>query len=231
MLTSAAPRRAGPAPRGSLPSPLLPRSPIGVIDRIEQHRARHRRRLGIARVDVLGAEDHQLQVDADLRRRQAGAVGGVHGVEHVGDQQVDSSRVECGHGLGHAQQARIAHLEDFTDCHGSRAIARTAQSFHASASRRPIPSEPARAPAVAGRVRWLLEAAGRGEPGAGIIGRLPAGRCRRCRSSCWPPGPPRAARRGCRHWLEHASRVWVRYIRGLAPRRRGAAARPNGRPP
>ena len=59
--------------------------------RIDQHRARHRRRVGVACIRR-ETEDHELQVDADLRRREAGAVGGFHGVEHVGDQGMQFGR-------------------------------------------------------------------------------------------------------------------------------------------
>ena len=52
----------------------------GLDRRVDQDRARHRRRIGVARI-VGETEDHQLQVLADLRRRQAGPAGGFHGVE------------------------------------------------------------------------------------------------------------------------------------------------------
>ncbi len=45
-------------------------------------------RVGIARVGLAAAKDHQLQVHPDLRRRQARTLDGVHGLEHVAHQQV-----------------------------------------------------------------------------------------------------------------------------------------------
>ena len=78
---------------------------------------RHRRRLGIAHV-AGKAEDHQLQVHTDLRRGQAGALGGLHGVEHVGDQRMQLGRVEFAHRGRHAQQAGIAHLQDLSNGQG-----------------------------------------------------------------------------------------------------------------
>jgi hypothetical protein len=86
---------------------------------IEQHRGRHQRPVRVAGVGRARAEDHELQIHADLRRRQARAVDGMHGVEHVLDQQVEFIGVEGGHWLGHAQQARVAHLQDVADGHVS----------------------------------------------------------------------------------------------------------------
>jgi hypothetical protein len=37
---------------------------------------------------------------------------------HVGDQVVQLGRVKSAHGLGHAQQSRVTHLEDFSNGHG-----------------------------------------------------------------------------------------------------------------
>ena len=85
-------------------------------DRIDEDRLGHVRRLRIARI-VAHAEDHELQVDADLRRGQAGAVGRMHGVEHVFDQGIEFRRVELENRLGHPQQPRIAHPENFPDRH------------------------------------------------------------------------------------------------------------------
>ena len=85
-------------------------------DRIAQDGLRHRRRVGIALVAV-EAEDHQLQVHADLRRGQSHALGGGHGLEHVRDQRAQLGRAEMRHGRGHAQQPRVAHLQDGVD-HG-----------------------------------------------------------------------------------------------------------------
>jgi hypothetical protein len=47
--------------------------------------------------------DHAL-VHVDLGGRQAHALGGVHGLEHVVDQLADAV-VDGGHGLGHGVQA------------------------------------------------------------------------------------------------------------------------------
>ena len=61
--------------------------------------------------------EFKLQVDTDLRRRQARAVGRVHRVEHVGHQRVQLGDVEGLHRLRDAQQARVAHLENLTHAH------------------------------------------------------------------------------------------------------------------
>jgi hypothetical protein len=45
------------------------------------------------------------------------AVAGAHGVEHVGHQQMQRVGVEFGHALGDAQQAFVAHFQNFTHCH------------------------------------------------------------------------------------------------------------------
>ncbi|MCY1374547.1 hypothetical protein D9M69_618960 [compost metagenome] len=87
--------------------------------RVDQHRARHGRRVGVARVGHAAAEDHHLQVHADLRRGQARAVGGGHGVEQIGHQLVQLGGVERGHGTRHAQQARVAHFQDGLNGHGA----------------------------------------------------------------------------------------------------------------
>ena len=84
--------------------------------RVDQDRFRHRRRIGVTLV-LPESEDHQCQVDPDLRRGQAGAASRVHGLEQVGDQRAHGRGVEFTHGLGDAQQARVAHLENFTNGH------------------------------------------------------------------------------------------------------------------
>ncbi|MNY61319.1 hypothetical protein D3C86_1979880 [compost metagenome] len=66
---------------------------------------------------MLETEDHQSQVDTDLRRRQAHATDAFHGLEHVVDQLPQLGAVEH---LGrnrrsNAQQALIAHFQNFTD--------------------------------------------------------------------------------------------------------------------
>jgi hypothetical protein len=72
----------------------------------------------------VGAKDHELLVDADLRGSEAGAVHRLHGLEHVAHEQVQRIGVECGHGLRDAQQARVAHLQDLANGHAalSRAL-------------------------------------------------------------------------------------------------------------
>ena len=85
-------------------------------DRIDQHRLGNRRGFGIAHV-ALEAEDHQLPVDADLGRRETRAVGGVHGVEHVGDQCVHRKGTEFRDRFCLAQQARVAHAQNFVHAH------------------------------------------------------------------------------------------------------------------
>ena len=85
--------------------------------RVDQHRGRHGRRIGVAHVARV-AEDHQLQIDTDLRRRQTSTVGRGHGLEHVGNQYLQLRRAKCAHGRGHTQQARVAHPQNFMHAHG-----------------------------------------------------------------------------------------------------------------
>ena len=82
--------------------------------RIEQDRAGYRRRVGVA-LAVIETEDHQLQIDPDLRRSQPDASGRVHGIEHVGDQRPQAGRLELIDRFSDLQQARIAHAQDFAD--------------------------------------------------------------------------------------------------------------------
>ena len=76
-----------------------------------------------ARADGAGliAAERQRQIDADLRRREPGAADRVHGLEHVVDQRAQFGGVEGGDRLGDAQQARVAHLQDLANGHGSAA--------------------------------------------------------------------------------------------------------------
>jgi len=53
---------------------------------IDQHGERHRLGIGIARIAFDAEDDDALQF-ADLRRREAGAIGREHGLAHVGDQR------------------------------------------------------------------------------------------------------------------------------------------------
>ena len=51
-------------------------------------------------------------VHVDLGRRQADAVGVVHGLEHVGDQRLDAG-VDALHRLGHRVQARVRVTQEW----------------------------------------------------------------------------------------------------------------------
>ena len=64
------------------------------------------------------AEDHEPQVDADLRCGKTGAIEMDHRFAHVGEQRLELRRAEGRDGLGDAQQARIAHAQHFAD-HGA----------------------------------------------------------------------------------------------------------------
>jgi hypothetical protein len=72
---------------------------------------------GIGRI---GAEYHELQIDSDLRRSETRAVDCVHGLGHVGDELVNVVGIEFAHRLRHAQQARVAHFQDFTNGHATK---------------------------------------------------------------------------------------------------------------
>jgi len=78
-------------------------------DRVAQYRTRHHRRVRVARVRLPAAEDHHLQIHPDLGCSQPGAIGRGHGVEQVGDEQMQRIRVEFTDRLRHAQQPRIPH--------------------------------------------------------------------------------------------------------------------------
>ncbi|MDT4875218.1 hypothetical protein FQZ97_1105680 [compost metagenome] len=84
--------------------------------RVEQDGLRHSRGIRIA-FAVLEAEDHQLQVDTDLRRSQTDTAGVAHGVEHVVDQvlQLGAAEQLLRHRRRNAQQALVTHLQDFAD--------------------------------------------------------------------------------------------------------------------
>ncbi len=66
---------------------------------------------------ALETEDHQLQVDADLRRGQPYPADVMHGFEHVVDQPLQLLAAEQfgRHRLRDTQQALVTHLEDFPD--------------------------------------------------------------------------------------------------------------------
>jgi len=84
---------------------------------VDQHGARHQRRIRVAHIGLVTAKNHHLQIDPDLRRGQSSAVGRMHGVEQVNDQAMERGGVKGLHRLGQAQQARIAHFENFTHRH------------------------------------------------------------------------------------------------------------------
>ena len=104
--------RAGPAPRGSLPSRLPVSSPtisISGLIRTVRGAVWSKRsssdRPGIAAL-VRGLEHHHPQRHMDLGRGQAGAVGVDHGLDHVSDQTADFGRCRVGDGLGRAGPGR-----------------------------------------------------------------------------------------------------------------------------
>ena len=115
--------------------------------RVDEHCARHHRRVRVTRVGGVGAKNHHLEVHTDLRRGQTGAAGGVHGVHHVGHQGVQCIGVEFGHRLRHPQQPGVAHLEDVTDGHASMPF-KVSSSITATPSSRALSSLlPAASPA------------------------------------------------------------------------------------
>ena len=86
--------------------------------RIDDFGVRHRLGVGIALVR-LEAEDDDAKTDADLGRREPGAVLRGHRVAHVGEQRVE---LGCGELLDRArrrEQPRIAHAQDVADHRGS----------------------------------------------------------------------------------------------------------------
>ena len=105
--------------------------------RIEQDRARHRRRIRIA-FAMFEAEDHQLQIDADLRRGQANAACGLHGLGfHVRDQR-DAARAisnvfdpgwpaTAATHVAHPRCRRRDHCLDFQWCSCTRQVGSSAE--------------------------------------------------------------------------------------------------------
>jgi len=81
---------------------------------IDQDGLWYRRRFGIARIR-LAAEDHDPQIDTDLRRRQAGAIEMRHGVAHVAEKFRQLHGAELRNRSRNAQQPRIAHAQNFAD--------------------------------------------------------------------------------------------------------------------
>ena len=68
--------------------------------------------IGLLQVDHQHAGRH-----AHLDRREADAVGGVHGLEHVLDQRAQLG-IEALDGLGHGLQARVGRLDNLANGHG-----------------------------------------------------------------------------------------------------------------
>src|SRR6185295_14580655 len=95
---------------------LFLHAPDRLDRRIDEDRLGHRRRVGIAVVAV-EAEDDELQVDADLRCREPGAVGRVHRLEHVGDELAQLGRREALDRTRDREQPRVAHLQDRANRH------------------------------------------------------------------------------------------------------------------
>ncbi len=85
--------------------------------RVDENCLRYGRRIRIPLV-ALEAHDHDCQVHADLRRGEADAFGGCHRLEHVPDQCIEIRAVESKHGFRDAEQARVAHFQNFMDGHG-----------------------------------------------------------------------------------------------------------------
>src|ERR1700737_2724053 len=82
--------------------------------RIDKDRFGHRRRIRVALV-VPEAENHDLQIDADLRGGKPCAVCVVHRLEHVLDERMQLGGIEMIDRFGYAQKARIAHLQNFAN--------------------------------------------------------------------------------------------------------------------
>jgi hypothetical protein len=65
------------------------------------------------------AEDHHLQVDADLRCRQARHPGAAMVSNRSATSACSSGVSKADHRLRHAQQARVAHLQDLVHGHAA----------------------------------------------------------------------------------------------------------------
>jgi tRNA-2-methylthio-N6-dimethylallyladenosine synthase len=72
--------------------------------------------VGVARVG-LDTEYDNPEPDPDLRRRKTRSIKILHGVPHIAQQAVEFRRAERGHRVGDLKQSRIAHSQNFTDCH------------------------------------------------------------------------------------------------------------------
>ena len=90
--------------------------------RVDQHRAGHRFGVRIAGVAV-DPENHDAQIDADLRRGQAGTVERAHGVLHIDDQRREFVGGEALNDPRLLPQTRIAHFQHRSN-HRRRASSR-----------------------------------------------------------------------------------------------------------
>jgi hypothetical protein len=81
---------------------------------IDQHGQRHPLALGAR---GRNHEDHQAQRHRHLRRGEADAAHGAHGLLHVGDQRRDLGIGRVGHFEGTRFQQRVAHADDVENGH------------------------------------------------------------------------------------------------------------------
>src|SRR6185437_2427177 len=84
--------------------------------RIDELRVRHGLGVGISRV-AFDAEDHDAQVDPDLRRGEPGAGLRAHRFAHVVEQRAQRYGIHALDFSRALEQARIAHAQDVAD-HG-----------------------------------------------------------------------------------------------------------------
>ncbi len=95
------------------PFPTLFKFLIEHFDKgIDQHGAWNRWRIGIAFI-AIEAEDHQTQIDADLRCGEPCAIRRLHGLKHVRDEDMQLGSIEFGDFASHAQKPRISHSQDW----------------------------------------------------------------------------------------------------------------------
>lgn len=85
-------------------------------DRINEHRLRYALGFRIARI-IIHFENNHAQVYAYLRGGQTNTVQGMHGVAHVLYEFVQLRRIERVNFFGVAQQASIAHAQNFPNGH------------------------------------------------------------------------------------------------------------------
>ncbi len=86
----------------------------GRDDRVDQNGLRHRISIRIT-LTFFESEDHQLQTNTNLRRRQANAPRRGHGVEHILDQLLQLFCPERHHRIGRLEKQRFAHAQDLSD--------------------------------------------------------------------------------------------------------------------